>query len=283
MRKLLPALAVFAALSPFARAEDKAPEAAAPAAPAVAPEPVKPAEPDAEKKKLFLQAFGWMVAKRNVPTQFEFSEEEIGHILDGARQAIAGKGDDYFPAKMTPLEAEYSAYLQGRYSKGQEKEARRKAESAKEEEAKGKAFVDEAKKADASIVVEPSGLAYKIIEAGKGDKPKAESVVSVKYKGTLIDGTVFDATEKHPGQEPTEFQLNQVIKGWTEGLQKIAKGGKIKLWIPGPLAYGDQGREPTIKPGATLVFEVDLLDVKEAPKEPEAPAVAPQPEAPAAK
>ena len=271
MRKLLPALAVFAALSPFARAEDKAPEAAAPAADAT----VKVPEVDAEKKKLFLQAFGWMVAKRSGLAQLDFTDDEIVQVLEGARQAAAGKGDDYFPPKMQAFEGEYMTYLQSRYAKGQEKEARRKNEASKEEEAKGKAFIDAAKKADDTIVVDPSGLAYKVLDAGKGDKPKPESTVSVKYKGTLIDGTVFDATEKHPGAEPTEFQLNGVIKGWTEGLQKIAKGGKIKLWIPGPLAYGAEGREPTIKPGATLVFEVELLDIKETPKEPEAPVVAP--------
>jgi FKBP-type peptidyl-prolyl cis-trans isomerase len=80
----------------------------------------------------------------------------------------------------------------------------------------------------------------------------------VNYTGTLIDGTVFDSSERQG--KPVEFALNKVIAGWTEGLQKISKGGKIKLYVPPQLAYGDEGR-PGIPPGATLIFEIELLDI----------------------
>src|ERR1043165_4461530 len=105
MRKLLPALAAFAALAPFAHAEDKAPEA--PAAPAA--EAAKPAEVSPEKKKLFLQAFGWIVAKRSGLEQLEFTEEELAEVIAGAKLGASGKGAD-FPEKMQPLEGEYMAF-----------------------------------------------------------------------------------------------------------------------------------------------------------------------------
>jgi FKBP-type peptidyl-prolyl cis-trans isomerase len=257
MRHLLPALAVFAAITPFALAEDKAP--AAPVAPAA--EAAKPAEVSPEKKKLFLQAFGWIVAKRSGLEQLEFTEEELTEVIAGAKLGASGKGAD-FPEKMQPLESEYMAFLQLRSAAAQAKATAKKAESSKGEETAGAAFIKAAAAADKDIVVEPSGLAYKIIDAGKGEKPKPESVVKVNYTGKLTDGTVFDATEQHPDKAPSEFPLNGVIAGWTQGLQKVAKGGKIKLWIPGPLAYGVEGREPKIKPGATLVFDVELVDVK---------------------
>lgn len=271
MRKLIPALAVFAALSPFARAEDKAPAAAAPDAAAT----VKVPEVDAAKKKTFLNAFGWMLASRSGLAQLDFTAEEIDEILAGAKQAATGQGEADLRKKMEPLEGEYMAYMQSRYSKAQEKEARRRGEQAAEEDAKGKAFIAAAKKADDSIVVEPSGLAYKIVTPGTGAKPKPENIVTVKYTGKLIDGTVFDATEKHPGAEPSEFALNNVIKGWTEGLQKVGKGGKLTLWIPASLGYGAEGSGQVIKPGSTLVFDVEVLDVKDAPKEEAAPVAVP--------
>lgn len=258
MRKLLPALVAFAALAPFTRAEDKAP-----AAPAAAPEAGKPAELSPEKKKLFLQAFGWIVAKRSGLAQLEFTAEEMTDVLEGAKLGATGKGED-FPQKMQALEGEYMAYIQLRATQAQAKEAKRKEADAKSEEDAGTAFVKAAAAKDKDIVIQSNGLAYKIIDAGKGEKPKAESVVKVLYTGKTIDGATFDSTADR-NNEPAEFQLNQVVKGWTEGLQKVAKGGKIKLWIPGPLAYGVEGREPKIKPGATLVFDVEILDVKAAP------------------
>ncbi|MDD0852718.1 FKBP-type peptidyl-prolyl cis-trans isomerase [Halobacteriovorax sp. GB3] len=109
-----------------------------------------------------------------------------------------------------------------------------------------------------------SGLAYKVLTEGKGETPKAEDTVTVHYKGTLLDGTEFDSS--YSRNKPTSFPLNRVIKGWTEGLQLVKKGGKIKLVIPSELAYGDQGAPPKIPGGATLVFEVELIDIKKADK-----------------
>lgn len=106
-----------------------------------------------------------------------------------------------------------------------------------------------------------SGLLYRIEEAGKGDAIKATDTVTVHYTGKLTDGKIFDSS-KERGQ-PAQFKLNQVIKGWTEGLQLIKKGGKITLVIPPELAYGEQGAGPVITPNATLYFDVEVLDVKQ--------------------
>ncbi len=124
---------------------------------------------------------------------------------------------------------------------------------------KGKAFL-EANKAKAGVVELPSGLQYKVIKAGTGKKPTAESIVRVHYRGTLLDGTEFDSSFKR-GQ-PAEFPVNGVIQGWTEALQLMQEGAKWELYIPAALAYGDQGAGGVIKPGSTLVFEVELLEVK---------------------
>ena len=105
-----------------------------------------------------------------------------------------------------------------------------------------------------------SGLAYKVLKEGAGETPKATDTVEVHYHGTLTDGTVFDSSVERG--KTVSFPLNRVIKGWTEGLQLLKPGGKIKLVIPSDLAYGDHGAPPKIPGGATLVFEVELFSVK---------------------
>ncbi len=104
-----------------------------------------------------------------------------------------------------------------------------------------------------------SGLIYTETKAGSGDSPKATDTVKVHYTGKLTDGTVFDSSVQR--NEPATFPLNGVIKCWTEGLQLMKVGGKATLVCPSDIAYGDQGRPPQIKPGATLVFDVELLEI----------------------
>jgi FKBP-type peptidyl-prolyl cis-trans isomerase FkpA len=104
-----------------------------------------------------------------------------------------------------------------------------------------------------------SGLIYTEEKAGSGDSPKATDTVKVHYTGKLADGTVFDSSVQR-GQ-PATFPLNGVIKCWTEGVQMMKVGGKARLVCPSDIAYGDQGRPPQIKPGATLVFDVELLEI----------------------
>ncbi len=110
------------------------------------------------------------------------------------------------------------------------------------------------------VKVTASGLQVEIIKPGEGKRPGAKDVVKVHYTGKLIDGTVFDSSVKRG--EPIDFALNQVIPGWTEGLQHLMVGGKAILTIPPELAYGERGAGNVIPPNSTLVFEVELLDVR---------------------
>jgi FKBP-type peptidyl-prolyl cis-trans isomerase len=116
------------------------------------------------------------------------------------------------------------------------------------------------------VNVTPSGLQYKVLVPAEGKKPQAQDTVKVHYTGTLLDGTKFDSSVDRG--EPIEFPLNQVIKGWTEGVQLMAVGSKYQFFIPYNLGYGEQGAGGVIPPFATLIFEVELLDIKPF-KEPE--------------
>ena len=112
--------------------------------------------------------------------------------------------------------------------------------------------------AEPGAVKTSSGLVYRELRAGTGDSPKATDTVKVQYRGTLLDGTEFDSSYRR--NEPAQFPLNGVIPCWTEGVQKMKVGGKAMLVCPSDLAYGDQGR-PSIPGGATLVFEIELLEI----------------------
>lgn len=156
--------------------------------------------------------------------------------------------------------------------------ARQTAKSAGEKE-KGKAFLEQAAKEEGATKTE-SGLIYKETQAGTGENPQPTDIVKVHYKGTLTDGKEFDSSYKRG--EPATFPLNGVIRCWTEGVQKMKVGGKARLVCPSDLAYGDRGAPPDIPGGATLVFEVELLEITKGAGAPGAPTPPPAP-APAAK
>ena len=124
----------------------------------------------------------------------------------------------------------------------------------------GLKFLDENKKKE-NVVTLSSGLQYKIMIEGDGPLPKATDTVECHYKGTLIDGTEFDSS--HRRGKPAAFQVGGVIQGWIEALQMMKVGSKWELYIPPELAYGDRGAGSVIKPGATLIFEVELLGIVE--------------------
>lgn len=112
----------------------------------------------------------------------------------------------------------------------------------------------------AGVKTLPSGLQIKVLSAGSGRQPKSTDTVVVHYRGRLISGTEFDSSFRRG--EPATFKLNQVIKGWTEGIQLLKEGGKAELYIPADLAYGAKGSGATIGPDEALIFEVELIAVK---------------------
>jgi len=122
----------------------------------------------------------------------------------------------------------------------------------------GQAFLDENGKKE-GVVVLPSGLQYRIIEAGDGTSPGPTDAVTVHYRGTLLDGTEFDSS--YGRGQPATFQTNGVIMGWYEALQLMREGSRWELFVPPDLAYGASGAGPIIGPNSTLIFEVELLAV----------------------
>lgn len=130
----------------------------------------------------------------------------------------------------------------------------------KENLAQGAAFLEDNKTKE-GVITTPSGLQYRVLEEGNGvDKPGPRDKVKVHYHGTLLDGTVFDSSVDRG--EPIEFGVHQVIKGWQEGLQLMTVGEKVRLFIPSDLAYGNRAAGRLITPGSTLIFDVELLDIK---------------------
>jgi FKBP-type peptidyl-prolyl cis-trans isomerase FkpA len=219
--------------------------------------PVWAAEPQTDDQKT-LYALGVHVTKQL--SVFNLSAEEYEFVKQGMTDVVAGK----------KLIAEPEAYGQNINALAQ---TRMQAVAQKQKELSKTYLENAAKEKGAEKSV--SGLIYQQIKAGSGAQPKASDTVKVHYVGTFIDGKEFDSSVKRG--EPAEFPLGQVIPCWTEGVGKMKVGGKAKLVCPADLAYGDQGRPPIIPGGATLVFEVELLDVK-APAAP-APAPAPKPKA----
>ncbi|MEI6817106.1 MAG: FKBP-type peptidyl-prolyl cis-trans isomerase [Bacteroidota bacterium] len=133
-----------------------------------------------------------------------------------------------------------------------------KAKQGDEQKKVGQKFLDE-NKGKPGVVTTASGLQYQIIKAGTGPKPLATDTVSTNYTGTLIDGTVFDSSERTG--KPVSFPVGGVIKGWTEALLMMPKGSKWKLFIPSDLAYGDRGAGGQIGPNATLIFDIELVAI----------------------
>ena len=141
----------------------------------------------------------------------------------------------------------------------QQKQQQKQASAAEKNEKVGAEYLAANKKKE-GVIETASGLQYKVLKAGSGDKAKATDSVVVHYKGTLINGTEFDSSYKR--NEPTSFRVNQVIQGWQEALQLMNPGAKYQLAIPGKLAYGPRGAGGQIGPNETLLFDVELLEIK---------------------
>jgi FKBP-type peptidyl-prolyl cis-trans isomerase len=201
------------------------------------------------QKDKFSYALGMNLGK-NLHQQAVAVDPNI--LARGLKDALTGGKtlltEDEARAALTAAQAEVRA-------KQQEKMQQAGAENKKE----GETFLA-ANKAKDGVVTLPSGLQYKILTAGTGPKPAASDTVVCNYRGTLINGTEFDSSYKR-GQ-PATFPVGGVIKGWTEALQLMPVGSKWQLFIPADLAYGDRGAGADIGPGATLIFEVELLSIQ---------------------
>lgn len=168
--------------------------------------------------------------------------------VDDFAQAIK----DVFASKATLTDAEAQAAVEGFFKQ----KADEQAHAAKQE---GETFLAENGKKD-GVVTLPSGLQYQVLREGNGRKPSATDQVECHYEGTLVNGQVFDSSYRRG--ETATFGLNQVIKGWTEGLQLMQEGAKYRFFIPYQLAYGERGAGQSIPPFATLIFDVELVKVK---------------------
>lgn len=169
-------------------------------------------------------------------------------LKNGLQDSVEKKDSKYPEADLRAAMEKFSAAMQ-------QVEAQRAAASAKLSEAY---LAENGKKQ--GVTTTASGLQYEVLKAAEGPKPAATDTVKVHYKGTLTNGEEFDSS--YARNEPAEFPLNGVIPGWTEGVQLMNKGSKFKFVIPGKLAYGEQGSPPKIGPNETLVFEVELLEIK---------------------
>jgi FKBP-type peptidyl-prolyl cis-trans isomerase len=197
-----------------------------------------------------LEEFGWFIGKRVGLSELEFSKAELDTLLKGIERAASGEESPYDLEKIGPSMDEFMQKKQQAYlGKLKEKNATVNTD-----------FFSKLKE-NKAVVELPSGLRYEIVQEGTGPSPKPTDTVKVHYTGKLVDGSVFDSSVQRG--EAAEFPLDQVIPGWTEGIQKMKKGGKIKLYVPPDLGYGDDGR-PGIPPGSTLIFDVELLDIKPA-------------------
>lgn len=155
--------------------------------------------------------------------------------------------------------AEAQTLVQNFFRKQEAERQAATAEAGKAAKTAGEAFLAENGKKE-GVVTLPSGLQYQVLKEGNGKKPSATDQVVCHYEGTLIDGTVFDSSYKR--KEPATFGLNQVIAGWTEGVQLMQEGAKYRFFIPYDLAYGERGAGAQIPPFAALVFDVELIEVK---------------------
>ena len=253
-----------ALLASAAQAQDAGAKAAAAAPAAGAPAPKKAAAaaakaPATDTRSQASYSIGVSMGEQLRATGLSTETVSVERLMQGMRDALSGK------AKMSETDQQNIASAI--------RAARMKLVDTNHTAAA--AFLAENGKKQ-EIHTTASGLQYKVLAPGNGASPAATDEVQVNYKGSLLDGTVFDASEKHGG--PATFGVNQVIPGWTEALQLMKPGAKYQLFIPPKLAYDERSPSPVIPPGSMLLFDVELVGIK--PKAPAAPAGAPHPAMP---
>ncbi len=242
------------------------PATPAPAPATPAPAPVAPvASPAAPKAKYteaqVAEAYGWYMAAQLGLRQLEFTKDQVEAMSRGLLGAVSGAQPSFDPKDIGP---ELEAFLG-------KKQENFMTKLRYQQMAEGAAFFTKLKE-NKNVVELPSGLKYEILKPGSNVFPKPGQLVTIHYVGTLVNGQTFDSSVERGQpvdillQAATAQNPNGVIPGMFEGVQKVGIGGKIKLFINPSLAYGDTGSQ-VIPPGATLVFEVEVLGAKEAPKD----------------
>lgn len=257
------------------RAEDikinvpgSAPASAPAAAPAPAAVPAAVATPAAYSEAQILEMLGWVTWMRSPLANFGFSASQSECIAKGLVSGTQGKDAPFPLEKIGPS---LEQYMQKKYQEA--------VDNLKKKNTTDSVAYFAKLKDDKKVTTLPSGLAFEVLQPGSGDFPKASDSVKVNYTGRFIDGTVFDSNQQgeQPSQ-PVQFELNRVIPGFTEGLQKINKGGKIRLHVPAKLAYGENPDPRSgIPPEATLIFDIELVDIVSGAAAAPAPAPTPAP------
>jgi FKBP-type peptidyl-prolyl cis-trans isomerase FklB len=251
--------AVFAASCAYGAEEPKAAEKKEPAKTEEAPSPFK------SQKEKVSYAIGMSIGKSLKEAEVEVDAPTLAKALN---EALTG-------AKSMMTQEEADRTMMAMQQEMMDKQMKKMQETAEKNKKEGEAFLEENKKKE-GVKVTGSGLQYKVVKEGQGKSPAETDTVTVHYVGTLIGGKEFDSSMKRG--EPATFQVNQVIKGWAEALPLMKVGSEWELIIPSNLAYGERGAGSDIGPNSVLVFKVQLLDVKEAPKTDEKPAGAVAPE-----
>lgn len=221
-----------------------------------ASDPVDQAVNQASNEEAMLEMLGYMTVYRDGLKELGFGANEAEAIARGLKKALS---DEVIDPSYQERMGEFQAFIEKRINATQAIREEKQVEQLQDNIAKGKEFFD-GLAMDASVKSTPSGLHYKILNKGKANRAKSSDTVRVHYKGTRIDGTVFDSSYNR-GQ-PADFSLQGVVPGFSEGLTKVGEGGKIILFIPSDLAYGENPRPGgVIQPGDTLIFECELIKI----------------------
>lgn len=250
-------------------AKTPAAPAKTPAVPATTPAPAAPVRKFTDAQ--IAEAYGWIAGQQLGLRQLEFTQAEIEAMARGMVAMASGAQPTFDPAAMEP---ELTAFMQKKAGAFETKRQAYLTQLRMKNLGEGQAFFTKLK--DNKNVVElPSGLRYEILKPATGPAAKPGQIVSLHYTGTLVNGEVFGSTTQGEKKDPLELPMmsgspenpSGTIPGMVEGLSKVGVGGKAKLYIPPSLAYGDSGNGG-IEPGSTLIFEVEVLGVKDAPKTP---------------
>ena len=217
-------------------------------APGTAPGTPPPAPPAVAKDKVSQLVGGYMVGPSLAPIKAEI---EVPLLMQAVRTVLAD-------GKPLLSEAEEKTVLTAFSDRMRKKIEAEAAAAGDKNRVAGAEFLAK-NKAVKGVFTTPSGLQYMVLRAGSGARPKPGDRVRVNYKGSLLDGTVFDSS--YDRGQPADFGLNQVIQGWSEGVAMMNVGAKFRFWIPAELAYGPKGAPPSIGPNATLTFDVELVEI----------------------